>query len=213
MDSWIPRARGGLRVERFLDETLVYDDERARSHALRPVAAAVFAACDGETDVAEIARRVAPLVAPGEAESVTSAVLADLAERDLLEEKPPVPATRTSRREILRHVAAAAILSVAVTLPGCGWFDCDCDDVIFLTGPTGPSGDPGSTGPTGVTGPTGATGDTGDTGDTGSQGPTGETGPTGAQGPTGETGVQGPTGETGATGPTGPTGAAGPVGF
>ena len=52
----MPLARcEGLLVEPVGDETIAYDLETKEAHCLRPVAAFVFARCDGETSVADIA--------------------------------------------------------------------------------------------------------------------------------------------------------------
>jgi hypothetical protein len=45
-------------VEEFGDEFLIYDSRHHRAHSLGPVAAAVWRACDGSTDVATLACRL-----------------------------------------------------------------------------------------------------------------------------------------------------------
>lgn len=52
----MPLARSeGLLVESVGEETIAYDLQTKEAHCLRPVAAFVFARCDGETSVAQIA--------------------------------------------------------------------------------------------------------------------------------------------------------------
>jgi hypothetical protein len=220
MSTWFPRARNEqVRLEAWLDETLLSDARHGRQHALRPLAARVHALADGSRRVEDIAAAVAPLAPAGQALALVELALSELAERDLL--VGPHPPRAVSRRELLRGVGAGAgltlILSLSLLQTGCG----TDDRIVYIvgaTGPTGPGGGPGATGATGATGASGATGpwgDPGPTGPTGSVGPTGSQGATGPIGSTGSTGPTGPgpdTGATGATGATGPTGAVGETG-
>src|SRR3954471_10546374 len=55
--SAVPAARcDGLLIEPVGDETVIYDTRSKQAHCLKPLAAVVFDASDGQATVAEIAR-------------------------------------------------------------------------------------------------------------------------------------------------------------
>ena len=102
----MPRQRqDGLIVELLGPETLVYDLERHRAHCLNPSAAAVWSACDGHSDLAEIGRRVA-LDLPGFSAEMTAVAIRELARaRLLIKSGGSMP-----RRMALRKVSLAGAL-------------------------------------------------------------------------------------------------------
>jgi len=56
----LPHARrDGVLFQAIDDEVIVYDTERHKAHCLNRTAARVWAHCDGQTSVAEVARRLA----------------------------------------------------------------------------------------------------------------------------------------------------------
>lgn len=120
MVTWKPKRRTTRLVTESVDgETLVYDLDRHRAHALGPDAAAIWQACDGETSVS----RLAAAATTGGAsldEDVVRLTLARLARARLLE-TPAVGSgggPRVSRREVLRRAAVLGGLSVlTITVP------------------------------------------------------------------------------------------------
>jgi hypothetical protein len=107
----LPIARGeGLLIEQVADETVVYDSMSKEAHCLSPLAAAVFAHCDGETavdDIAELA--TARLGEPVDSDRVLGA-LGQLEERRLLD------LGGFSRRTMLQKTALAGGVVIGVPL-------------------------------------------------------------------------------------------------
>ena len=119
-DSTFPTARAeGLLVESVGEETVVYDTTSKHAHCLSPLAAAVFARCDGTASLTQIADqlRVSGMAGVGAGE-VASAV-AMLEERGLLV-APPIEITLSdggsSRREMLRRTAVIGAAAASVPL-------------------------------------------------------------------------------------------------
>lgn len=115
----------GLLSERVGDETVVYDSESGAAHCLRPVAAAVFARCNGQSSVQEIAQLVSDDLRHTIDEAAVEDALAQLREHALLErpeETEPFQVT-ISRRSMLRRSAtvggamAAAPLIASIVAP------------------------------------------------------------------------------------------------
>ena len=107
--SLTPSARTErLVVETVEDEVLVYDLDRDEAHSLDRAAAAVWRACDGRRDVAELASVVgAELGKPPSQELIWSA-LGRLEECHLLagEAGCPMPGPDLSRRQALVRIGA-----------------------------------------------------------------------------------------------------------
>lgn len=82
-----PRARDTkLLVQELPDEVLIYDIERNEVHCLNGTAAQVWALCNGERSVAEIARLIGPDLELETAETVVWCALDQFGERHLLEQ-------------------------------------------------------------------------------------------------------------------------------
>lgn len=111
--SVLPHARrDGLLFQPIDDEVIVYDTERHKAHCLNRTAAAVWEQCDGQTTVAEVARRLAhEFNVPVDQASVWLAV-EQLGKAHLLTEVSR-PQGGLSRRELLKRLGVAA----AVALP------------------------------------------------------------------------------------------------
>jgi hypothetical protein len=113
----LARSDEGLLVEPIGDETVIYDAESKEAHCLGPLAAVVFANCDGHTTIERLASLSAErLGEPVEVEDVLDA-LAQLEERELM----AVPVTPRggdlSRRDLMRRsagVAAGALITTVV---------------------------------------------------------------------------------------------------
>jgi hypothetical protein len=116
-----PKARAdGLVVQELMDEVLVYDLKRHRSHCLNRTAALVWRHCDGSKSVAEMTRHLhRELGTPVEEEAVWLA-LSRLSRAHLLEGCVRLQAgrDRSSRRALLRRLGAisgaALVSSIAV---------------------------------------------------------------------------------------------------
>jgi len=89
MQQYRPSTRRTqLLVQQLPDEVLVYDMERNEVHCLNGSAARVWAFCDGEHTVAEIARLVGTDLDSDSAETLVWCALDQFAERHLLEDDP-----------------------------------------------------------------------------------------------------------------------------
>ena len=87
--SAAPRVRGDAVFREVGDEWVVYDPRARRLHALNLTAALVWAFCDGEAEVDEIALKVRSALATAPDEATVRAdvdrVLGDFREAGLLE--------------------------------------------------------------------------------------------------------------------------------
>jgi hypothetical protein len=112
----IPAARSdGLVVERFDDETLIYDLEHDKVHHLNPTAAAVFELCDGRTRVAALAAAAAERLGQPVTQQTVCDAVELLAARRLLTGALEIDAG-VSRREVVRKAALAGA-GAAVAAP------------------------------------------------------------------------------------------------
>lgn len=110
---WRPQAREeALVVQELGDEYLVYDREADVAHCLSPVAAQIWAACDGQHDVAGLARLA------DASEELVGEALAELRNKNLLtdEDRQPAPEIGVSRRHAVRRIAAAGAAMTAAPL-------------------------------------------------------------------------------------------------
>lgn len=115
----LPRARhDGLIEEAVGEELLLYDQNSHIAHCLSPIAACVWRHCDGERDIAELARLA------GASEDLVADALHELREKDLLVAEPELMQSAIpgeSRREAIVRVgrigasAAAATMIVSAT--------------------------------------------------------------------------------------------------
>lgn len=116
-----PRGRDeGVIVYRLESEVLVYDVARNKAHCLNASMGRVWDACDGRTDVSEIASRQCFDLAAAPAREAVWQALRDLERRHLLVGRLSYPNAdrRLTRREWARRagLAAAAALPVVVSL-------------------------------------------------------------------------------------------------
>src|SRR4051812_27187471 len=83
-----PKARAdGLVVQELMDEILVYDLVRHRSHCLNRTAALVWRHCDGSSSVPEMARRLHQELGAPVGEEAVWLALNRLSRAHLLHEK------------------------------------------------------------------------------------------------------------------------------
>ena len=114
MEGYTPQVRRRqILVQDLPDEVLVYDLESNEVHCLNGTAARVWALCDGEKTVSQIARlAVSDEVEPDVAETLVWVALDQFAERQLLENPIERPTGMTRRQMVLRLG-----LAVGLTLP------------------------------------------------------------------------------------------------
>jgi hypothetical protein len=112
-----PVARNeGLLVEAVGEETVIFDTETRASHALKPLAAAVYAYADGSNSAAEIAELASYRLATVVTEADVSEVIELLGELNLIE-APQLEerAHGLSRRDALKTFAAAGVGAALIT--------------------------------------------------------------------------------------------------
>lgn len=119
MQAYRPKPRSTqLLVQELPDEVLIYDVERNEVHCLNGSAARIWALCDGERTVAEIASQLGSDLAPDAAETLVWCALDQFGEKHLLEETAdtsPVlyrPADMTRRQMVIRVGLLVALLPV-----------------------------------------------------------------------------------------------------
>ncbi|MFL5906593.1 MAG: hypothetical protein ACJ75Z_03225 [Solirubrobacterales bacterium] len=101
-----PVARDeGLLVEELTDETVVFDEVTKEAHCLSPLAAIVFANCDGSTTISELATLATERLGEPVDESHVIDALAQLQDRDLLSVPPR---DGFNRRQMIGKSAVAA---------------------------------------------------------------------------------------------------------
>jgi hypothetical protein len=107
----LPRARqDGLLEETVGEELLLYDQESHTAHCLSPIAACVWRHCDGERDIAELARLAEA------SESLVADALHELREKDLLDAEPELMQSAIpgeSRREAIGRVTRYGAVAAA----------------------------------------------------------------------------------------------------
>jgi len=110
------RREKNVLVRELPDELLVYDLERFQAHCLNAVAALVWRACDGNTTIEELTRRVRDTFAATEADQLVLLALRELDQAQLLSAPSTLPTdpARYGRRDLLRKLGAAAALVPAV---------------------------------------------------------------------------------------------------
>lgn len=115
MQKKLPVARSeGLLVENVGNEIVAYDSATKEAHCLTPLAAAVFASCDGRTGLDGLIENASERFGmPVNAEQVRNA-LAQLEERNLLEGGARIGGI--SRRDMIRKSAVVSGVAVATPL-------------------------------------------------------------------------------------------------
>jgi coenzyme PQQ synthesis protein D (PqqD) len=128
-DRKAPLARKErLVVYELPDEVLVYDLERHRAHSLNRTAALVWRHCDGATNVADMAALLQrELNLPPDEELVWLA-LERLERARLLRERPirEIASTRSSRRALVRKLAAVGGLALVTSIVAPEAADAQC---------------------------------------------------------------------------------------
>ena len=107
-----PQARrDGVLFQAIDDEVIVYDTERHKAHCMNRTAARVWEHCDGQTSVAEVARRLTHELQTPVDDRVVWLAVEQLGKAHLLAETPQPP-RGLSRRELLKRLGVAAALAL-----------------------------------------------------------------------------------------------------
>lgn len=113
-----PKARSErLVIERLPDETLVYDLDRDRAHCLNRTATLVWDSCNGRTTVSQLVVKLRREVGKTANEDMVWLALNHLDRARLLETRlASRDRSSIARREVLRKMGKAAIVSLPVVL-------------------------------------------------------------------------------------------------
>lgn len=110
-----PEARSNrLLTERVGDELVIFDGETNEAHALKPLAAAVFAAADGHTSISELAVMASVQLGEEVEVSEVDAALTELEDAGLLVESELSAISRRHLLQVGGAVAAGALVSSAL---------------------------------------------------------------------------------------------------
>jgi hypothetical protein len=110
-----PMARQtGLVVQEMPDEVLVYDLDTNKAHCLNQSAALVWKSCDGKNSVMDIVREFESTGAGKVSEDFVWLAIDQLNENGLLESKVSPRFHGQSRRQVLKTIGLASIVSVPV---------------------------------------------------------------------------------------------------
>jgi PqqD family protein of HPr-rel-A system len=113
IEAKFPVARTeGLLIERVGDEAVVYDSASKQAHCLNPLAALLFAHCDGGCSVEELAALAAERLDEPVAPAHIRDALAQLEERELIFSGSPA----LSRRDLMRRTAVVGGAAFAAPL-------------------------------------------------------------------------------------------------
>jgi hypothetical protein len=108
-----PAARTeSVLVEELGTETVVYDVQRREAHALAPIAAAVFASCDGHRSVPELARLASERISDVVTDEQVWDALVELERCELLQEPT---GGGISRRQVIKGASIAAVAAPLIT--------------------------------------------------------------------------------------------------
>ncbi len=110
-----PKARqAGLVIQEAGDEVLVFDTERNEAHCLNRTAAVVWRACDGENDIAAIARVLEGQIDGKVDEDIVWLAIDQLSKERLLEQEMRLDGKGVSRRDVIRKIGLAAAVALPV---------------------------------------------------------------------------------------------------
>jgi len=118
METYRPATRRSqLLVQELPDEVLIYDVERNVVHCLNGTAARVWALCDGERTISEIAQLLGSDLEPGTAEALVWSALDQFTEKHLLEEVPESPTVLSRPTDMTRRQMVLRLGLVVGMLP------------------------------------------------------------------------------------------------
>lgn len=117
--SYLPRARKvGLQIQELPAETLVFDTENEHANCLNATAAFVWKQADGTRSVADIATAMSKTLETSVEPRVVWYALDQLAKKNLLQERVPLPPeyAHMTRRAFLRAGAVGAAVAIPVII-------------------------------------------------------------------------------------------------
>ena len=115
INSLSPAARKAeLVIQELQDEILVYDTKTNKAHCLNRTASAIWKFCDGTNTVSEINRLMEIRTGAKIDEDLIWLAIDQLNERDLLENELAAKFAGENRREILKKIGLAAVVSLPI---------------------------------------------------------------------------------------------------
>ena len=115
INSLYPAARKAeLVIQELQDEILVYDTKKNKAHCLNRTASAIWKFCDGKNTVSEINHLMEIRTGAKIDEDLIWLAIDQLIERDLLENELTAKFAGENRREILKKIGLAAVVSLPI---------------------------------------------------------------------------------------------------
>ena len=110
-----PLARNAeLVIQELEDEILVFDTKKNKAHCLNQTASTIWKFCDGKNTVSEIKHLMEIRTGAKIDEDLIWLAVDQLIERDLLENDLPAKFAGENRREILKKIGLAAVVSLPI---------------------------------------------------------------------------------------------------
>ena len=115
INSNYPSARQAeLVIQELEDEVLIYDTKANKAHCLNRTASAIWKYCDGKNTVSDINRLMEIRTGVKIDENLIWLAIDQLNERELLENDLAAKFTGKNRREILKKIGLAAVISLPI---------------------------------------------------------------------------------------------------
>jgi hypothetical protein len=113
--SLIPVARKeNLVIQELQEEILVFDIKTNKAHCLNPTASTVWKFCDGKNTVSDINELFKIRTGANVPENLIWLAIDQLNERELLEEKFETKFAGQNRREVLKKIGLATVISLPI---------------------------------------------------------------------------------------------------
>ncbi len=112
-----PLARTeGLIIQELPDEILVYDQANDKAHCLNETASLVWKHCDGQKDIAEIAKLVGKELNASVKDEFVWLALDQLEKESLLEKETEfsLKTMGISRREVIKRIGLASVIALPI---------------------------------------------------------------------------------------------------
>lgn len=108
--------REGLIVQELPDEVLVYDASNDKAHCLNETAALVWKHCDGNTNIADIAKLVGKELNASVKDEFIWLALDQLEKESLLEKETEfsLKSIGVSRREVIKRIGLASVIALPI---------------------------------------------------------------------------------------------------
>lgn len=106
--------REGLVIQEMPEEVLVYDTNTNKAHCLNQTAAFIWKACDGNKSVTDISRLVGDEFGGAVSEDFVWLAIDQFNKDNLLQEKIETKFEGVSRRDVIRKIGLAVVVSLPV---------------------------------------------------------------------------------------------------